>query len=178
MSILPSPLKRPNLAFYLVSSACLTFAPLPSFACSMASGKMSALQIRRQAQSSFERSSAIVDAEVISPMDSGKSIQEGVAPIAFLRVIKSYKGEVGGDIIPVVYISSCDISLEEKGQMVRVLLVGNEVYRADQGMNGAGVSDLAEFNRELDRLVGQRRVASFAQFPGEIAPNNKAEDVH
>lgn len=177
MSMLPSPSKRPNLAFYLVSSACLTFAPLPSFACSMVSGKMTALQIRQQAKSSFEESSAIIDAEVILPMDSGKNVQEGLAPIAFLRVIKSYKGEAGSDIVPVVYISSCDISLEEKGQRVRVLLVGNEVYRADQGMNGAGVSDLAEFNRELDRLVGQRRVASFAQFPGEVAPNNKARNV-
>lgn len=174
MSVLPSPSKRPCLAICLLSSACLTFTPLPSFACSMAPRKMSALQIRQQAQSSFEQSSAIIDAEIISPMDTGKNVRDGLTPIAFLRVIGSYKGKFETDIIPVVYINSCDVSLEEKGQKVRILLVGNEVYRADQGMNGAGVSNLAEFNREVDRLVGQRRAASFAQYPGEVAPNNKA----
>ena len=170
MSMLSPPTKRRHLAFCLAGSICLVFAPLPSAACGMALSKISALQIRQQAQSSFDRSSAVIDAEVISPMDPGKNVREGLTPMATLNVLKVYKGKLPSNTVPVVYISSCDISLEEQGQKVRIMLVGNQVYHADQGMNGAEVSDLVAFNREVDHLVGQPRGSSYAKFPGEVTP--------
>ncbi len=164
-------------AFLIVSSLCVILAPSPSYACSFPLRKMTALQIRQQAQSSFRNASAVVDAEVTSPMRFGADWKEGLVPMAALRVIRTYKGHITDDTIPVVYITSCDMALERKGQKVRILLLGNGVFRSDQGMNGAAVSDLAEFNREVDRLVGQRRAPSFAKFPGEVAPPRKSSNV-
>jgi hypothetical protein len=177
MNVLISHHSPGTWAFRVLSSLFLMAAPIPSYACSFPLHKMTALEIRQQAQASFRRASVVVDAEVISPMRFDANWKEGLVPMASLRIIRTYKGRVNDAIISLVYMTSCDISLEQKGQRVRILLLGDGVYRSDQGMNGAAVSDLAEFNREVDHLVRQRRALYFAKFPGEEAPPRKPRNV-
>lgn len=178
MAVFTSRHRYGTWAFRSVSSLCLMLAAIPSHACSLRMRKLTSLQLRHQAQSSFAGASVVVDAEVISPMRFGADWKEGLVPMAALRVIRSYKGHVADDVIPVVYITSCDVSLEQKGRRVRIMLLGDGVFRSEQGMNGAASSDLTEFNREVDRLVGQRRASAFARFPGEEAPPRKSKSVH
>ena len=92
----------------------------------------------------------------------------GVVPAAYLRVIKTWKGEAADDLIIVVYRSSCDVSLEEDGQKMRILLSGDGVYWADQGMNSAMGGHQADFNAAIDRLVGNERPVNFISFPGAL----------
>lgn len=151
-----------------VCAIVMSVAPAQGRACSSSLNKMTAQQIAKQAHASFRNASLIVDAEVLTPMNLGPALKPGLLPAAHLRVIKTWKGETKLDSILVVYVESCDINLERKGQKVRIALIGSSgVFRASQGMNGAGVSNLTIFNAAMDRFIGNPRSATFAKFPGE-----------
>jgi hypothetical protein len=123
-----------------------------------------------RAQASVQEASAIIDAEVRIPMYQGPDWKPGLAPVAYLRVIKVLKGHVPEYDAAVVYTNSCDVSLTVEGQKVRILLIGEGVFRAEQPTNGGGVSDIMAFNAEVDRIVGDVRGSDFARFPGEEPP--------
>lgn len=103
-------------------------------------------------------------------MYDGPDVKPGLTPVAYLRVIKVFKGGVPEYDAAVVYTNSCDIGLTVEGQKVRILLVGEGVFRAEQPMNGGGVSDIMVFNTEVDRIVGKACGSDFARFPGEEPP--------
>lgn len=157
-------------------SVALATTPSLGIACSFQLNKMSAAQIKERAQASFRAASAVVDAEVEMPMRLGPDWKPGFIPAASMRVLKKWKGRVQETVL-VVYATSCDIAFEQKGQKVRVLLTGEDVFHADQGMNGASVSELAIFNAEIDRLIGSRRSHTFAHFPGEEPIPQSAKKV-
>ncbi|WP_131599755.1 hypothetical protein [Sphingomonas sp. 37zxx] len=150
------------------AGVCTLLSPSAGSACSFAQGSMTASQIKQQAADHFKRATVLIDAEVIEPMSSVSDSKPGLTPTAYLRVLKTWKGGVQPDLVPVVYISSCDIVLERKGERLRILLIGEGVFRADQGMNGGGVIDLPTYNAEIDRLAGQRRSTAMDQFPGAL----------
>lgn len=147
---------------------CALFASSTSSACSFPLRKLTGAQVRQQARDDFKRASAVIDAEVVEPMKFGSDWKPGLTPIAYLRTSKIWKGRIAQDIVPIVYISSCDIGLERKGERLRVLLTGDGVFRADQGMNGGGILDLSIYQSEIDRLAGGRRSRVLAHFPGAI----------
>lgn len=90
----------------------------------------------------------------------------GSVPAAMLRVIKTWKGKADDEVI-VVYLSSCDITLEQSGQKMRILLNGDGVFRAYQSMNWGIGGDQADFNAAIDRLIGSKRPVTFTD-PGVI----------
>jgi len=107
-------------------------------------------------------------------MRFGADWKPGLIPFAYLRALKVYKGRIDPFMVPVVYLTTCDIGLTEKGKKLRVLLSGGGVFRAELTMNGGGISDLSAYNAEIDRLVGLRRSAALAHFPGVPAPKRQA----
>lgn len=113
-----------------------------------------------------------MDAEVITAMQSGAETSSATAedmqaPVAYLRILRKWKGDVVGDEITVAYTTSCDIAILIPGQRFRVLLASNGVYQADQGMNGWQFDkNLMIFNDEIDELAGQGRPEGFAVAPG------------
>jgi hypothetical protein len=119
----------------------------------------------------------VIDAEVVTPMSFGSAWRPGLTPIAYLRILRTWKGRIQQDLVPVVYISSCDIGLETKGERLRILLKGEGVFTADQGMNGGGVQDLTTYQAEIDGLAGRRRSPAMAHFPGAIPPPTKKRNV-
>lgn len=156
------------------------FALLPPYAsdaCSVAQRKLTPAQVKQRAQVDYKRAAVGIDAEVVSPMRFGSDWKSGLTPIAYLRVIKTWKGSVPQSEVPVVYISSCDIGLVAKGEKVRILLTGEGVFRADQNMNGGGVLNMKAYQAEIDRLVGKRRSPALAHFPGELPPPARRANV-
>jgi|TARA_Y100000310_G_scaffold55535_1_gene50897 hypothetical protein len=141
--------------------------PYAAWACSFVPKSLTKDQIAAEAQSAFERASLIVDGELVEPMAMDEN-GWGAVPAAYLRVIKTWKGKAASETIIVVYRSSCDVSLEEDGQKMRILLLGDGVYWADQGMNSALGGHQADFNAAIDRLVGNERPANFVSFPGAV----------
>lgn len=103
-------------------------------------------------------------------MRFGPDWKSGLTPISYLRISKTWKGRIQKDGGPIVYLTSCDIGLTAKGEKLRVLLTGEGIFRADQGMNGGGIVDLTTYNAEIDRLVGQRRSPALAHLPGAPLP--------
>jgi hypothetical protein len=157
------------LAIASAGVSAVLFSPSAN-ACSIAQRKLTVAQIRQQANDDFRRASVAVDAEVVEPMGFGSEWKPGFAPIAYLRITRVWKGTIQEEVFPVVYITSCDISLEKKGEKLRILLTGKGVFRADQTMNGAGVRDEETYQAEIDRLFGHKRSPALAHFPGAIAP--------
>lgn len=127
---------------------------------------MTAQQVRQKARDNFRRASAVIDAKVVLPMRFGQDWKAGLTPIAYLNPTRIWKGRVQHYDVPIIYLTSCDIGLRTKGERLRILLTGEGVFRADQGMNGGGSGDLATYNAEIDRLVGKRRSAALAHSPG------------
>jgi len=115
----------------------------------------------------------IVDGEVVYPMWAGDGPPpDGLLPVAFIKVSHVWKGQVEDNIAPVAYMSSCDVYLGIKGQKVRILLYGTQIFQADQDANGfAAVYQHDPFNREIDRLLGAPRPADFTN-PGSLPPEN------
>jgi len=108
-------------------------------------------------------------------MTFGVDWKLGLTPIAYVRASKVWKGRVEREAVPIVYITSCDIGLVTRGEKLRILLTGDGVFRADQGMNGGGVAELRAYNAEIDRLAGQRRPSALAHFPGESLPPSRRQ---
>lgn len=162
-------MKAPRVFSIAVATSGLLVASSPGHACSFALRKLTSAQIRQQARNDFSRSSAVIDAEVIQPMKFGADWKPGLTPIAYLRAIRVYKGRVHPDMVPVVYISSCDIGLAARGQRLRVLLSGEGVFRAEQGKNGGGIADLPTYDAEIVRLLGRRKPAGVAHFHGALS---------
>ena len=121
------------------------------------------------AEQALVSSTVVVDGEVISPMLVGLP-PDGTMPMAAVKVIRTLKGRVDDEIIPVAYFSSCDVALGTKGQKVRLLLSGAGIYTASQGNNGfVAVYEREAFNHAVDRLLGSARPAGFTD-PGEPPP--------
>ena len=139
----------------------------PAHACSVVLEKLTNQQIAQQAQEAFRQASLIIDAEVIEPMALGSEWQPGLIPAASLRVIAILKGKAENEFITVVYGSSCDIALFRKGERLRVLLLGEGIFQAEQILNGVAMPELKVFNAEIDRLAGRARPSEFSSFPGE-----------
>lgn len=110
-------------------------------------------------------------------MKFGADWKPGLTPIAYLRAFRVYKGRVHPDMVPLVYITSCDIGLATKGQKLRVLLSGEGVFRAEQSKNGGGIVDLATYEAEIDRLLGHRRSAGVTHFPGALTVPKQKQNV-
>ena len=146
-------------------------------ACSFAQRKLTPSQVRQQARNDFKRASAVIDAVVVEPMKFGPEWKPGLTPIAYLKASKIWKGHVEQESVPVVYITSCDIGLERKGERLRILLTGDGVFRADQGMNGGGIVDLTTYQAEIDRLAGRRRLPALMHSPGAIPPPIRKRNV-
>lgn len=171
-------MKNYELATAITAIVALTLLPAsPSRACSFAHQKLTPAQVRQQARNDFRRASAVIDAEVVVPMTFGADWKPGLTPIAYLRASKVWKGRVDRDAVPIVYITSCDIGLVTKGEKLRILLTGDGVFRADQGMNGGGVAELKTYNAEIDRLAGQRRPSAVAHFPGALPPPSRRHNI-
>ena len=143
--------------------------PTPALACSYVSKRQSPAEIRQEARQAFSKANAVIDAEVTSPMLFGGAWKEGLTPIAYLKVLHAWKGNPP-ELLPVVYITSCDIGLLTKGEKVRLLLTGAGAYRAEQSLNGFGVSNPTLFFREIDRLVGHPKGPGFTEVPGGPLP--------
>jgi hypothetical protein len=169
---------------YLLAFATMTVSQ-PALACSMVSAPMTRAQVERHAREKFAAASAVVDAEVETPMLFGPAWQPGLMPAAVLRVIKRYKGKFqfeGLDIVQLVYAEGCDIALDRKGERIRILLnEGPGAFRALQIANrpvAARETAQVEFNAEIDRLVGSPRPTDYAAFPGEIPrPGSEAKST-
>jgi hypothetical protein len=142
-------------------------------ACSFPVRRYSEQEIRQMAEQAFAKATTIIDGEVVSPMTIRPDLPEGVVPVAWIKVSHTWKGQVEENVASVAYMSSCDLSLEIKGQKVRILLYNTGIFQADQEMNGhVAVYQQAEFNREIDRLVGSRRPTDFTE-PGSPPPPEK-----
>lgn len=100
-------------------------------------------------------------------------VSPGSVPAAMLRVIKIWKGKAGNEVT-VVYLSSCDIMLDQRGQKMRILLEGDDVYRASQSMNWGIGGDQAGFNAAIDSLIGSARPVTFRD-PGSIEERPTSE---
>jgi hypothetical protein len=146
-----------------------TLVPTPAHACSYVPKRQSPAEIRKEARQAFSKANAIIDAEVTSPMLFGDAWKEGLTPIAYLKVLHVWKGNPP-DLVPVVYTTSCDIGLLTKGEKVRLLLTGAGAYRAEQSLNGFGISNPTLFLREIDRLVGYPKGPGFTEVPGAPPP--------
>lgn len=154
-----SALFRASSLVFLVASTSS-----PGWACSFEDKTLTKDQIAFEATKAFERASLVVDAEVIMPMTT--EMTPGSLPAAMLRVIKTWKGKADDEVF-VVYLSSCDIALEQSGQKMRILLNGEGVFRAYQSMNWGIGGDQADFNAAIDRLIGSERPVNFI-VPGAI----------
>lgn len=147
-----------SLVFFVASTSS------SGWACSFGDKTLTKDQIAVEATKAFQRASLVVDAEVVMPM--AEDVKTGTLPAALLRVLKTWKGKADDEVI-VVYLSSCDITLRQSGQKMRILLSGEGIFRAYQGMNWGIGGDQADFNAAIDRLIGSERPATFI-VPGVI----------
>lgn len=145
----------------------LILTSLPAQACSFPHIETSTAKIKHAAQAAFSQSDSVIDAEVISPMVLGSALKDGLTPMAVLRVLNSYRGpHKKDDFVFVIFLSSCDIALQTKGENIRILLTGShEMYRAEQSFNGYG-NARRSYNVEIDRLVRRVRPAYISADPG------------
>jgi hypothetical protein len=163
--------------FTLYRTTCLAVASIVAvtssagWACSFGDTIRTKDQIAVEAAKAYERASLVIDAEVVAPMATG--VSPGSVPAAMLRVIKIWKGKAGNEVT-VVYLSSCDIMLDQRGQKMRILLEGDDVYRASQSMNWGIGGDQADFNAAIDRLIGSARPVTFRD-PGSIEERPTSE---
>lgn len=158
----------PKMLAMVAAGLCAVLTSSPVSACSFAQRNLTSSQVRQQAREDFKQASAVIDAEVVETMRFGPEWKPGLTPIAYLRVLRVLKGKVEDDSVPIVYISSCDIGLANKGEKLRILLTGNGVFRAVQGLNGAGLRDQTTYRAEIDRLAGHRRPPALMHFPGAV----------
>lgn len=124
------PMSRQRVLAMAMALMC-SMAPMASAACSFQEQHLSPAQVRAAAQQPFRRATAVIDAEVVMPMNAGAEWKTGLVPAATLKVIKVWKGHVSGDVALAVYISSCDIVMERKGQKFRILLSGSDIFHAE-----------------------------------------------
>ena len=166
---------RSQLAF-LSALFGLALGQSPASACSRAVRHYSDKEISQMAARAFASATTIADGEVIAPMAAGLDLPEGTLPVAYIRVSRTWKGQIDSqydNVVPVAYLSSCDVFLGTKGQKLRILLNGTGIFTADQETNGwASVNEGDAFNREIDRLIGQPRPGDFTD-PGEPPPVKK-----
>src|SRR5689334_7725477 len=114
--------------------------PTAASACSFPLKEYSDDELTSLARKAFGSADLIIDGEVVSGMAVGQ-LPDGSMPVAAIKILLVWKGQLSDDIIPVAYFSSCDIFLDTKGQQFRVLLNGNGIFTAGQGINGATASE-------------------------------------
>lgn len=141
------------------------FAQQPASACSFDLRNDGRDDVPRVAREAFERSSAIIDAEIVVPNRGGEP--------ARLRPIRVLKGP-NLPMFVVAPVGSCDIYLVHPGERVRLVLAGGpDLFTADIFDNGLGFEDPSStfrFDAELDRLVGVPRPAGTAGLNAEEPP--------
>ncbi|WP_162792502.1 hypothetical protein [Novosphingobium sp. P6W] len=144
-----------RLAMSLFSFACLLPASA-ALGCSPANLEPSKSEIRALAQKAYESASIIADVEVIA---SGDDAGNG----AVLRSLKVWKG-VHKNLFVMQTETTCDIGLWQKGNRLRIVLDGGSIFfSASQSKNGLLLDDRAEFEHELDKLIGRARPRHFRQ---------------
>ena len=147
-------------------SAALAFAILqaPAHACSYAPASNSPSEIKRAAKQSFDRADAIVDLEVVDPID-WKRKDAGRFRFARYRVLRSWKGSLAaGRLIRVPFLRPCDITFPKADKRRILLEVSGGFLSMDGALNGARY-DQSKFDREIDNLIGNDRTASLPTFP-------------
>lgn len=151
--------------------------PGPASACSQRIERLSADQVRSRASAAFAEADVVIDAIVADPMVN----VAGATPTAALRVERSFKGSLKpGDLVPVLSVTSCHITLDRRGEHVRILMQGgwNGLYVARSGLQGVateGENDQKLFNGEIDRLSGAVRGSDYSAFPGASMLASTAE---
>ena len=73
-------------------------------ACSFPLRHYSDLEIKQMAAEGFARATTVIDGEVITPMATEPV--EGTLPVAYIKVTRTWKGQVDQNIAPVAYIST------------------------------------------------------------------------
>ena len=155
-------------AFLLLGAACVS---TEAFACSFQIRRHTAQEVKQMAEQALASASTVVDGEVIQPMLW--PYPDGTLPVATIKVSHTWKGQIEGEIIPVTYLSSCDVALTVPNQKLRILLSGTGIFTASQFNNGAqAVYEGEAFKHEIDRLLGAFRPADFID-PGAIPPEKK-----
>lgn len=156
-----------SVSTFLSILLVLFLASLPAHACSFPRIETSPAKIKHAAQIAFSQTDSVIDAEVLSPMVLGSAWKDGLTPMAVLRVLSSWKGpHKKDDFVFVIFLSSCDIALQTKGEKIRILLTGgHEMYRAEQSFNGYG-NARRPYNVEIDKLVRRKRPAYISADPG------------
>lgn len=144
---------------------CAAFAtPAPAAACDMTLRNDSPAQLAEHARETVEHSTAIIDAEVITPGPGGR--------IARLRPIRVLKGPR----LPVYRVTGylCGLSFERRGERVRVILTGGpSLYEAsleDHGMDYADGENMIRFRAAIDALIGTPRPAGVTFGPENPPP--------
>ena len=138
--------------------------PGSAAACDMALRNDSPAQIVAHARETVERSTAIIDAEVITPGPGGR--------IARLRPIRVLKGPR----LPVFRVTGylCGLSFARRGERVRVILTGGPaLYEAsleDHGMDYADGENMLRYRAAIDALIGRPRPPGFTFGPEEGPP--------
>ena len=150
---------RPLLAFVAAFSV-----PGSAAACDMTIRSDSPAQIVAHARETVERSTAIIDAEVITPGPGGR--------IARLRPIRVLKGPRLSVFRVTGYL--CGLSFARRGERVRVILTGGPaLYEAsleDHGMDYADGENMVRFRAAIDALIGRPRPPGFTFGPEEAPP--------
>ena len=148
----------------LIGAAMLAVAPDSARACDMALRHDSPAEITRHARETYDRSAAIIDAEVITPGPGGR--------IARLRPIRVFKGPRLAVFRVTGYL--CGLSFERRGERVRVILTGGpELYEAsleDNGMNYTDGEGMVRFRAAMDALIGTPRPPGFTFGPEDTPP--------
>ena len=164
---------QPVLVQSKILAALLTlgflFGSSEAVGCSFPLRHYSDPEIKEMAEQAFAKATTVIDGEVISPMALGENAPEGTLPVAAIKVYYTWKGHVEDDIALVAYVSSCDISLDTKGQRIRILLSGTGIFTAGQEANGSmAYEQRNDFDREIDRLVGAARPSADFARPGDL----------
>jgi hypothetical protein len=145
-------------------------AAQPAQACSPALSTHSDTEIARLARRAVDEADVIVDAVVAEPM--ARDQVPGTISAAVLEVSHAWKGKTDPRIL-LIYVSSCDIALMEKGERVRLLLRDRRdgVLSADQEPNGYFFHIEAEsvkYGAALDAVIGKPRPSGTTLIAGRL----------
>ena len=150
-----------NRILLLLAIGALSLSAMPgtALACDMPARPDDPASIDRHARDIVQRSTAIIDAEVVSP--TGGDLTARLRP---LRVLK-------GPALPVFLVvtpSDCDIAFLRAGDRMRVVLSGGPerfiATQQDNGLDFAPGVGPQRLNEALDTLLGVPRP------PGLVAP--------
>ena len=149
---------------HLLAIAAAFSLPGSAAACELVLRHDSPAQLAAHARETIVRSTAIIDAVVITPGPGGR--------IARLRPVRVLKGPR----LPVYRVTGylCGISFARRGERVRVILTGGPgLYEAsleDHGMDYADGTEMIRFREAIDALIGTPRPAGVTFGPENPPP--------